>query len=142
MRGAVTAVLLTLAVAVPIAFYAGGVTGFGRGFDAALFSESGGAATTVLMLRKLRGGDTKPAVDMLELQLDSQIVQNDVGRKGFESVFNLPRLVGVGDTGTIDRGARAALKYRAEFPSVMPGAARVEVDAALAKLAKLSPVQN
>ena len=128
--------LIGLVVAVPLAFYAGGVTGFGEGYNAALFSESAGAASTVLMLRNLRQGDVKPAIDSLELQLDSLIAQNSIGRKGFQSLFNVPRLAGVGDARVVDRGASAALKYRAEFPSLMPPSAKAEVDAALAELAR------
>jgi hypothetical protein len=136
MRGKLLAVLLAAAIAGSVAFFAGGVVGFGRGYNAALFAESSGAASTVLMLRKLHEGDSKPALDMLELQLDSQIIQNNVGRKGFESVFNLPRLAGVGDTQAVDRSARAALKYRAEFPSLVSAPAKAEIDAALADLAR------
>ena len=128
--------LVVLALAVPVAFYAGGITGFGKGYDAALFAESAGAASTVLMLRKLREGEVKPALDTLELQLDSEIVQNQVGRKGYQSLFNLPGLVGVGDTRAVDRGASAALKYRETFPSPLSPPAKAEVDAALAQLAR------
>ena len=135
MKGRLPAVLLT-AAAGAVAFFAGGVVGFGRGYNAALCAESSGAASTVVMLRKLHEGDAKPALEMLELQLDSQIVQNHVGRKGFESVFNLSHLAGAGDTRSVDRSARAALKYCAEFPSLLAPSAKAEIDAALANLAK------
>jgi hypothetical protein len=136
MRGKPLTILLAATLAGSVAFFAGGVVGFGRGYNAALFAESSGAASTVLMLRKLHEGDSKPALNLLELQLDSQIVDNSVGRKGFESIFNLPRLVGFGDTQAVDRSARTALKYRAEVPSPVPPPAKAEIDAALADLAR------
>jgi hypothetical protein len=118
------------------AFYAGGVVGYSKGYLAAVFADSVATGPTVSMLRKLRQGDAKPVVDALEIQLDMLIIQNSVGREAYGSTFNLPRLVGVGDAQDVDRSARAALRYRAEFPSVMPAEQKAEVDAALAKLAK------
>jgi len=137
MRGRLVTILLTATVMAPLAFYAGGVAGFGNGFNAALFMEgSSTASLTVFELRKLREGDVKPVVDMLELQLDSLIVQHRFGRSGYESLFNLPRLAGVGNMPGPDKGARGVLKYRTEFPSAMPPPGKAELDAALADLAR------
>jgi hypothetical protein len=136
MRGKLAAILITAALTGCTAFYAGGVVGFGKGYLAAVFAASDGTGPTVSMLRRLREGDPAPVVDALETQLDGLIIQNGVGPEAYGSIFNLTRLVGVGDAQAVDRSARAALKYRAEFPSVMPADAKAEVDAALAKLAK------
>ena len=129
-------VLLALLLgALPIAYYAGGVAGFSAGYSAALFSQSISAGSTVFLLRHLRASDTKVAIDVLERQLDGLLVQNSVGRESFRSSFNLPRLVGVGSTSSIDKGASSALAYRAEFPSTARPPLKATIDDALAKLA-------
>jgi hypothetical protein len=130
------ALLVVLLGAIPIAYYAGGASGFGKGYSAALFSQSGSAGPTVFILRKLRTGDTKAAIDMLESELDSLVILNSVGRESFRSSFNLPRLAGVGSTAVIDKGASSALAYRTEFPSSAQPPVKAAIDDALAQLAK------
>ncbi len=132
VRNAVMFVLLT---AIPTAYYAGGVSGFGKGYSAALFSRSADAAQTVSILRKLRGGDATAPIGPLELQLDSLIILNRVTRQSYSSLFNLPRLVGVGSPDTIDKLASSAVAYRAEFPSTAPPELKTSIDGALAELA-------
>ena len=137
MRSKLVTILLTIVVTAPVAFYIGGLKGFSDGYGAAGFMQGGSAVTTVFMLRKLRGGDVEPVRDALEMQLDWLVVQRRIGRSGYESVFNLPRIVGVGDT-MPSKGDRAVLKYRGEFPSAMPPPGKAEIDAALADLARKS----
>jgi hypothetical protein len=132
------AFLVVLAVAIPIAYYAGGTSGFGKGYGAALFSQSADAGRTVFMLRKLRSGDSGAAIGMMESELDSLVILNDKSRESFRSSFNLPRLMKVGSTATIDKLASPAVAYRAEFPSSAPPSLKASIDGALAQLAKHS----
>ncbi len=125
---------VVLIVAIPVAYYAGGVDGFGKGYGAAVYSRSGEALITVGILQRLRGGDTKAATDMLEIQLDSLLVDNSVGREAYRSVFNLPRLVGVGSEALVDQNAAPAVAYRAQFPS--SSSSKAAVDGAIAQLAR------
>ncbi len=129
------AVMFVLLAAIPIAYYAGGVSGFGKGYSAALFESSADAAHTVFILRKLRGGDAKAPIRSLESQLDGLIILNRVTRQSYSSLFNLPRLVGVGSPGTIDKLASSAVAYRAEVPSTAPPELKTAIDGALAELA-------
>jgi hypothetical protein len=52
------------------------------------------------------------------------------------SLFNLPRLVGVGTPGVVDRLASSAVSYRAEYPLTAPPALKTSIDGALAELAR------
>ena len=135
-EGLKNAVLVVLVAAIPVAYYSGGVSGFSKGYSAALFEQSGGAGPTVFVLRKLRGGDAKTAIEILELQLDSLVVQNKTGRESFRSCFNLPRLAGVGSMATIDKGASSVVAYRAQFPSPAQPPLKAVVDSALTDLAR------
>lgn len=132
------ALLVVLIAGVPIAYFVGGTSGFVKGYAAATFSRSADAQVTVFMLRKLRTGDIKTAIGILESQLDILIIDNRVCREGYRSVFNLTRVMGVGSTATVDKLASSAVAYRASFPSVAPAPAKAAIDSALADLAKLS----
>jgi hypothetical protein len=121
--------------AICVAYCAGGVHGFGQGYAAALFSRSGEITADVTILRRLNSGDLKPAQRLLEVRLDGLIVANHVGRPGFRSVFNLPRLLGVASEAVIDRNAAAAIGYRAEVPSP-PYSVKPPVGEALESLAR------
>lgn len=101
-----------------------------------MYFRSAEARTTVGILQRLRGGDTKAATDMLEIQLDSLLVDNSVGREAYRSVFNLPRLVGVGSGTLVDQAAALAVTYRAQFPSSPSSSSKAVVDGAIAQLAK------
>lgn len=46
--------LIVLALAVPIGFYAGGVVGFTDGYNTAVYHRSADAGITAIMLRHLR----------------------------------------------------------------------------------------
>jgi hypothetical protein len=127
---------VVLTVAIPVAYYAGGVHGFGKGYGAAIYSRSGEARTTVGILQRLRSGDTKAATDMLEIQLDSLLVDSSVGWEAYRSVFNLPRLVGVGSEALVDQNAAPAVAYRAQFPPSPSSSSKAVVDGAIAQLAK------
>jgi hypothetical protein len=128
--------LVALIAVVPIAYYAGGISGFGKGYSAAMFSQSAEAGPTVFSLRRLRAGDAKATINFLELQLDGLLVQNDECRAPFHSVFNLPLLVGVGTSAEVDKNAGAALAYRTEFPSQAQPPLKAAIDRSLAHLAK------
>ena len=128
--------LVVLIAATPIAYYAGGISGFGKGYSAALFSQSRDAGPTVFSLRRLRAGDSKAAIGMLELQLDGLLIQNSECRESFRSSFNLPVRMGIGATADVDKNAGAALAYRAEFPSLAQPPLKAAVDRALAQLSK------
>ncbi len=132
LRNALTVMLFAT---IPMAYYAGGVVGFGKGYAAALYSQSADAIRTVSILRKLRTDDTKTPIAMLESQLDELIILNRVGRQAYDSLFNLPRLIGVGSTGLVDKVASSAVPYRAEFPSTAPSPLKASVDDALTELA-------
>ena len=127
--------MVVLLAAIPIAYYVGGVSGFGKGYDCALFERSANARQTIVVLRKLRAGETKAPIEWLESELDNMIILNHSGREGDRSLFNAVRLIGVESPGLIDKLASSAVTYRAEFPSTAPPALKTYIDGALAELA-------
>ena len=113
---------IALVASIPIAFFVGGVTGFTRGFNAALYGRSADAAITVYMLRHLRAGDRDTAIEMLEMRLDELIVDNEVAAKYASSIFDLPALIGVRCDGCVDKLAAPAIQYRRDYPHSGPTA--------------------
>ncbi len=120
-----------------LAYFTGGVDGFGKGFAAAGYMNSGEATGTVLMLRWLRRGSPSSAIGLLEQQLDDSILANDgPGRGAYGSVFNLPRLMGIGPEELVDDAVAPALTYRSQYPSQMGPSGAALVEQALAHLAE------
>lgn len=127
--------LVILIVALPLAYFAGGVHGFGKGHAASQYLESGDTKWTVYMLRQLRKGDTNSTIGILETRLDSLILQYDRNQNAYQSIFNLPKFAFPDFTATMDNLVSPAIDYRREFPSQCPvQEVKVLIDESLSRL--------
>lgn len=115
--------VVACALVVLLAFFAGGVWGFAKGFVAGMYEHTDGFRD-LMVLRHLREGKIDPAVELLESHLDGCILVyygtcEDAYRSRLDLLVRHAKLGAWGDHARASFMADAA-KYRERHPSQHP----------------------
>jgi hypothetical protein len=105
-----------------ISFFAGGIIGFDKGFEASCFFEGVDSFYTVLILRAVREGKDDQAISALETKLNGQIFNCGLFAESRDSIFNFHRWIGSRQkfNKSVENIMREVVKYRKEYPFPFP----------------------
>jgi hypothetical protein len=115
-------VLLVIIIFSAVSFFAGGIIGFHKGFEAKAFYEGVDGCYTVLILRALREGNNDLAILALEGKLNTQISECGLLAEAPESIFNLNRWTKSHQktNNSVRTLMQEVAKYRIEYPFPHP----------------------
>ena len=111
-------VIFAILACATISFFAGGIIGFDKGFEASRFFDGVDSYYTVLILRAVREGRDDEAISALETELNGQILQCGLFAESINSFFNFPRWIESRQrfNKSVGNLMREVAKYRKEHP--------------------------
>jgi len=115
-------IVFVILIFATIAFFAGGMIGFDKGFEAKSFYEGVDSIYTVLILRAIREGRDDQAISALETKLNGQIFNCGLFAKSRDSIFNFHRWIDSRQklNKSVENLMREVVKYRKEYPFPWP----------------------
>ena len=114
--------VLVIIIFTAAAFFAGGIIGFDKGFEAKSCYEGVDGYYTVMLLRALREGNDDLAISDLEGQLNTQIFQCGLFSGSPDSIFNINRWTESYQKSiqSVKTLMQEVAKYRKEYPFPQP----------------------
>jgi len=115
-------VVLVIIIFAAVSFFAGGIVGFGKGFEAKSFYDGVDSYYTIMILRAVREGKDDQAISALETKLNGQIFNCGFFAESPHSIFNLNRWSESYQKATesIKTLMQEVAKYRKEYPFSFP----------------------
>ncbi len=125
-RYKIVGAILIVVILCGISFYAGGIIGFMEGYTGYPNTEAPfNAIRDVIILKNIRKGDLKLAIEFLEMDLDEQMISDALGKYCGSSIFDF------WGTRKHDKTKMARLRkqidqYRLEYPTKSSAVVSIE----------------